>query len=374
MNGATKGPALALPSPVLCAPSQIPDAAHLGRAHLQAVPPEQPAQPSLFSDPIAAPPDAVRMELRRTDALKPHSSLLKQGLSPTNERLLALEKLGAAIFEQPLFITQENVIVDGYARWRIAHRQQRDTLMCQVCQLTEQEALQRILQTHRRPEWLNDFNRVQLALDLEPSLREGARENQSAGGKYKVPSKLTEDRRLDCRKQVAALAGVSTGNVTKVKQLLISAMAKEVTEALRSGEVSIHYVWKLRNLPIGDQKEHLERRLSEKRRSERIRKLLARHGPKPDPIADSLRHLNLGLKGLKNAPRMAAHWKQIDELITALEHQFTIVRSDSDARRQTDRQADTGRQSAPLGQCTDKSCGPRELPESARLPDLCAGG
>ena len=359
------------------AQSQTPEAAHPRRARSQAMPREPPAQQSLFAALAVAPPDASgeaapRMVMRRTDALKPHPSLLKQNRSPTNERLLALEKLGEAIFEQPLLITQENLIVDGYARWRIARQKQRDTMLCLVCQLTEQEALQRILQTHRRPEWLNAFSRVQLALELEPWFRERARANQSAGGKDKVSSKLTEDRRLDCRKQIATLAGVSTGNVTKVKQILESAGAQKLIEALRSDEISIHRAWTLRSLSTSKLESALGYQKFKKRRSERIRKLLARHGPKPDPIVDSLRHLNLGLKGLKNAPRMAAHWKQIDELITALEHEFTIVRSDSDARQADLKQILADNRT--YWDTHDKASGPRELPESARLPDLCARG
>lgn len=124
---------------------QTSGAAHPGKTRLKVTPPQQAAQQSLFAALAVAPPDASyqavpRMVMRATDALKPHPSLLKQDLWPTNERLLALEKLGDAIFEQPLLITQENVIVDGYARWRIAHHQHRDTMLCQVCQLTEQEA------------------------------------------------------------------------------------------------------------------------------------------------------------------------------------------------------------------------------------------
>jgi hypothetical protein len=289
------------------------------------------------------------MVMRRTDALKPHPSLLKQDLWPTKERLLALEKLGKAIFEQPLLITHENVIVDGYARWQIARHQQRDTLLCQVCQLTEQEALQRILQTHHRPEWLNAFSRVQLAFDLEPWFRERARANQSAGGKDKVSSKLTEDRRIDRRKQIAALAGVSTGNVTKVNQMRKSPVALQLIAALRSGEISIHRAWTLRNHSTGELDSALGYLKLRKRSSERIRKLLARHGPKSDPLAASLRHLNLGLKGLKNAPLMTSVWKQIDDLVSAIEQAFSTGRSHIDAR-QTDHQAASGQQSGPLAQ------------------------
>jgi hypothetical protein len=151
---------------------KTPGAAHPGKTRLLATPPEPAAQQSLFAAPAVAPSDAgdeaaSRMAMRSTDSLKPHSSLLKQDLWPTEERLLALEKLGEAIFEQPLLITRDNLIVDGYARLLIARRQQRATLLCIECQLTEQEALQRILQTHCRPQWVNAFSRLQLALDLD---------------------------------------------------------------------------------------------------------------------------------------------------------------------------------------------------------------
>jgi hypothetical protein len=357
---------------------RTPVAARPGKMRLQAMPHEPAAQQSLFGAPDVAPPDmseqaAPRIVMRATDTLKPHPSLLKQHLWPTNERLLKLAEYGNALFEQPLLITHENLIVDGYARWRIARQQQRDTILCQVCQLTEQEALQRILQTNRRPEWLNAFSRVQLALDLEPWFREKARANQSTGGKEKVSSKLTEDRRLDCRKQIANLAGVSTGNVTKVKQIVDSAGALQLIEVLRSGEISIHRAWTLSKLSIREQEADLGSRRSKKLRGERLRKLLARHVPKSDPAYTQLHCLARCLTGLKHLPGMASIGKQIDGLITALEHEFTAGRSRGD-EHQTDYKEDTRRQSEPLGQCTNRTSDPRELPEGARLPDDCTGG
>jgi hypothetical protein len=329
-----------------------------GKAHLVDTVDASVAQESLFAPPAVAPSNlghetAAIMVMRSWDALKPHPSLFKHGLMPTNERLLALEKLGEALFEQPLLITKENLIVDGYARWLIARRQQRAMLRCFECQLTEQEALQRILQTHRRPEWLNAFSRVQLALDLEPWFRTRALANQSAGGKAKGSSKLTEDCRLDCRKQIATITGVSTGNVTKVKQVIRSVGARQLIEALRFNEIKIHFAWMLSKLTFDEQQSALGNRRIKKRANQRLRKLLAKHVPKCDPIADSLHHLNVGLKGLKNAHWMAAHWKQIDNLISVIEQEFSTGRSHSDAHQaysqETDLQADTGRESESLG-------------------------
>jgi len=331
--------------------------------------PQQAAQQSLFDAPAIAPAEACieavpRMVMRRTDDLKPHPSLAKQNLWPTNEQILALDKLGNAIFEQPLLITQENLIVDGYARWRIARQRERDAVLCQVLQLTEQEALQRILQNHCRPDWLNAFSRIQLALDLEPWFQEKARINQSNGGKNKGSSKLTEDRRIDCRKQIAALADVSTGNVTKVKQILDSAGAQRLIEALRPGEISIHRAWTLHTLLNSEQESALGYKKFKKQSGARIRKLLARHIPKSDAHADSLRRLCQCLKELKSANWMANHWKKIDDLLKVIEREFSTFRSDSDAH-QTDHQTDTRGQTEPLEQCAVSTSGPRELSESA---------
>ncbi len=284
---------------------------------------EQPANAGLLI--------AQHLEMRPTESLKPHPSLLKQNLQPTAERILALERVGGSIFEQPLLITDENLIVDGYARWLIAKRTQRSTILCQPCQLTEQEALQRILQTHRRPEWLSSFSRVQLALELESWFRAQARANQSSGGKEKVLSKLTEDRRLNCRKQIAQAAGVSTGNVTKVKQILHSGISRQGIEALRSGEIRIHRGWQLSKLSIREQEAELGNLRIKKRSIARIWRLLSRHNTKNAPQVTLVRHIIRGLTELKNIPWLSQCKKQIDDLIAAIEHQFSTGRSESNA-------------------------------------------
>ncbi len=114
---------------------QTPGTGQPGEPRLPVIAPDPAAQQSLFAAPAVALSDARdqpagRLVMQSTNAPKPHPSLLKQNLRPTEERLLALEKLGEAIFEQPLLITKENLIVDGYARWLIARRQQRSTMWC----------------------------------------------------------------------------------------------------------------------------------------------------------------------------------------------------------------------------------------------------
>lgn len=347
------------------------EAAHPDQMCSLAKPPNSTTQQPLFGLPTAVRSDrsyAVddRLVMRSTATLQQHPSLHKLKLVPSEERLLPLEKCGEAIFEQPVLITHENLIVDGYARWFLARRQHRETLRCFTSQLSQQDALRRILQNQIPQRRLNGYCRIMLALDLEPWFRDRARANQIAGGKWKGSSNLTDDRRLDCCKEIAVAAGVSTGNVTKVKQLLRSRVADEVMEAIRSNEISIHWAWMLCKLPVADQQSTLKKRRSAKRSSQRIRKLLSKNIPISHQIAESLRHLRLGVAGLKNVPSMDGLLNRIDDAITTFEHELPTDRSDTDAH-QTDHSANTDRQSEILRQSTNQASGPRQLLESASL-------
>jgi hypothetical protein len=51
-------------------------------------------------------------------------------------------------------------------------------------EVTEAEALLWLLRKHLPSKGLNAFDRILLALDLEPSFREKARSNQRDGGRY----------------------------------------------------------------------------------------------------------------------------------------------------------------------------------------------
>jgi hypothetical protein len=98
-------------------------------------------------------PSVDRIVMRRTDSLNPHPSLADRGLLPSIERLQQLEKHPHALFKDPLLITKGSIIVDGHARWLSARHLQVMTLPCIECDLSEQEALERILQTQRHTQW-----------------------------------------------------------------------------------------------------------------------------------------------------------------------------------------------------------------------------
>ena len=141
-------------------------------------------------------------------------------------------------------------------------------------------------------EGLNAFCRILLALDLEPWFREQARVNQSAGGRIKGSSKLTEAERVDVRSEIAAAAGVSLGNVTKVKQVMATA-CPELQDALRNGEVSIHRAWLWREMSSENQRRALMLYRGEKGVRKTIRRLISKHMSKNPVSAESL-----GIAGL----------------------------------------------------------------------------
>jgi hypothetical protein len=178
----------------------------------------------------------------RVDELRPHPSYVRHQIAVPVPQLSPLVELGELVFLEPILITQDRTILDGYARWMLARRQGRQTLPCFEFDLPEAEALHWLLQKHRRSEGLNAFSRIIIAQELEPWLREKARSNKQAGGQQKGSSNLTEADKLDVRSEIAAVAGVSTGNVSKVKQLLLHAQPA-LLQALREGEVSIHRAW-----------------------------------------------------------------------------------------------------------------------------------
>jgi hypothetical protein len=232
----------------------------------------------------------------RLDELHPHSSYVQHHLTVSVCKLSALAERGDLAFREPLVITRDHTIVDGYARWELARLQGRATLPCIEYELTESEALHWLLQRHRRSDGLNAFTRILLALDLEADLKEKARSNQQAGGQNKGSSKLTEAERLDVRREIAAAAGVSVGNVSKVKQLQVTAHP-ELLQALRSGEISIHRAWRWSKAPPEKQREELRLYQSDIKKS--IRLLLSQHGSKGLPTVSDIGNLAKQLSALE---------------------------------------------------------------------------
>jgi len=252
------------------------------------VAPWEEATADIHSAEEAAPTPSFqsRMTERRVDHLHPHPAYVRHHLGISASKLSALLEVGKFAFREPLVITSAGTIIDGRARWELARRKGRAVLPCIEYVLSEEEALQWLIQGHGRSDHLNAFCRILLALELEPWLTEQIRSHQKAGGENKGSSKLTEADRLDVRSRIAAVAGASTGNVTKVKQL-ISAGDPEILEALRHGEIAIHRAWLCRAMPLQEQRRLLLSYRGEKGVGKTIRGLLRKHVSKPpaNPVA-----------------------------------------------------------------------------------------
>ncbi|MBZ5549483.1 MAG: hypothetical protein LAO22_16240 [Acidobacteriia bacterium] len=219
----------------------------------------------------------------RVKEVRPHPSYLRHQLTVPTAELSAFAEQGDEAFREVLVITRDRFVIDGYAVLESARQQGRPTLICIELDLNEAEGLQWLLWKSRRSNGLNAFSRILLALDLEPGLKEKARSNQRAGGQNQGSSKLTEGKRLDVRSEVARAAGVSAGNVTKVKQLMKTQNSK-LGEALRANQISIHKAWQWRQLSPEGQLRELELYLGQRGTNKVIRRLIKRHVSKRSPI------------------------------------------------------------------------------------------
>ena len=199
----------------------------------------------------------------------------------------------------PVVISQDQIVLDGYAQWELARLQGRLTIPCLEYELGEEEALRRLVQSHRRSQGLNDFARILLALDLEPWLQERARSNQRTGGQIKGSSTLAKAPRLDVRSEIAAAAGVSTGNVTKVKQL-VQAAHPNILQTLRLGEISIHRAWQWIPLSPAEQRAALQQFHSQRGVRKVIRGLVNRHRQKEPSISADTTDLVRLLRALES--------------------------------------------------------------------------
>jgi hypothetical protein len=96
----------------------------------------------------------------RVDELRPHPGYLRARITVPASRLSPLTGPDNPLFREPLHITRERTILDGYARWDLAQRMAVPTLSCIEYDLSEEEALLWIIRKHQRSDGLNAFCRV----------------------------------------------------------------------------------------------------------------------------------------------------------------------------------------------------------------------
>lgn len=244
----------------------------------------------------------------RLDELHPHPSYVRHRLSVSASQLSTLATVNDRAFRDPIVITQNHTIIDGYARWELAKRRRRATILCIQCQMTDEEALETLIRHHCRLSGLNDFCRILLALDLEPALGEAARANQQLGGQIKGSSNLTEAQRHDVRQEVAKTAGVSVGNVTKAKEIIAKAVP-ELIQALKNGKIRTHRAWLWHELTPEEQREEL-----------RLYRL--NRGLKQPVKALAIKHRANGIPGARYLLSMSSFGPLLQRLSSLLSSEF----------------------------------------------------
>jgi hypothetical protein len=255
---------------------------------------------------------------RHIDTLLAHPGFTKHTLGYSTQEISALSERGESAYLNPLTITQDGYVVEGYAVWQLAKFQRRATVPCIIREMSEEVALLHLIEKNRGSKGINDFVRILLALELEPWFRTRAKSNQRIGGKAKGSSQLTEADRLDVRVEIARAAGVSVGNVSKVKQLLRDAIP-ELHNALRVGEIRISRAaaW-ARNSAAGQ-----HRRLADHRASlgihRTINTLLKKHEGRQPSICGGLRDVQRGLKKLQNEDCLSPLREPLSQVIRGID-------------------------------------------------------
>lgn len=256
-------------------------------------------QPRDASFPRASAPAGV-LVMRPLGELRKHPAYTELNLSVSSTQLAALEDLGDFSFEDPLLITREGIIIDGYARRELAERQGVSTLCCVEFDVDEDEALRRILNHHRRSSGWNDYNRIRMASELRTVARKRAYANQQAGGRLKGSSNLTKAEKVSVRREISNAAGVSEGSVTKVDQLGV--VHPELLAALQSGEIRIHRAWLWRTLTQAQQREQLRLQRLKRDLREKAKTLISKHRVEMSDPSVTISDLNYVAKRLSALP------------------------------------------------------------------------
>jgi hypothetical protein len=275
----------------------------------------------VLKSPASTPDDreVATIEVRRVADLVPHPAVLKHKSAHSIQELSILSERGEAAFADPIAVTHENVIVEGYAIWQLATLQNRETLTCIVRPMDQEAALLYLLSRNRGSKGICDFARVLLALELEPWFRERAKSNQRFGGREKGSTHLTEADRLDVRIEVARAAGVSAGNVSKVKKILQSGIPA-IYDALLAGDIRINRAATWARQPQSIQ----ARRLLDFRNGHGIHrtiaKLLRKHEIGHPTLCCGLRELEQGLRKLHSDPILSFLVADLLSLINRIDH------------------------------------------------------
>jgi hypothetical protein len=145
--------------------------------------------------------------VRFPEQLRRHRALEGLGWTGAIDEFNNAARLTNPSVTEPILITANGTILAGFGRWRLALFEGKRELNCIEYPLSDDESLQFILTYHQSRGGWNDFVRIRLALELEPSLQQKALDNMRAGGKYKGLANLPKAQPIDVRREIAHIAG-----------------------------------------------------------------------------------------------------------------------------------------------------------------------
>lgn len=211
--------------------------------------------------------------------------------------------------EEPIFVTQTGLILSGFGRWRFAASRRLKQIECVEYSLTDENALHFMLSLQRRRNAWNPFVRIRLALQLEKTLQQRALTNMQTGGKYKASATLPKAAQIDVREQIAAVAGVGSRNVSKVKEILEVAHPR-IKDELLNGSISINRAHLLCRLPLRAQLEALTEEYCTRAASEVEEGLFPRYGKDKPVIAATAVLDRLQQQELQQPGSVSVHFSQ----------------------------------------------------------------
>lgn len=224
--------------------------------------------------------------------LDPHTLLVKCGIRPSAIRLSAIAESSDPSNLDPIYITRDDKILKGQEECEFARMMNIEKVLCLEYDLDEEGQILWILEHNRKTPYLNDSLRIEMALELKPIHREHAHNHMQSGGALKGSMNLAQSERIDCRKKIAAAAGVADSQVSKFEELLEKGNP-ELLEALRNGEVKINraYCWLRLGVPLTDQLAQHRALLGT---SKAVDLLLRRHQSKPQATKEILDPRRIG--------------------------------------------------------------------------------
>jgi len=255
-------------------------------------------------NPTAMSRSEWRPVVRSPEQLRLHPALEELGWTGVIDEFNDAARLKDQSVPEPILITTNGTILAGFGRWRSAVFDGRHEINCIEYPLHEincmeyplgdDEALQFIISHHQPQRAWNAFIRIRLALKLQLSFQQRARDNMRAGGKCKGSANLPEAQHIDVLEEIANIAAVCPRNVSNVKTILEVAHPRLI-EALQDGTLTINRAIQFCKLPRAEQLEQFIRDSEERATNKVIRRCIAR--PKEEKISpdvvtvlDALQH------------------------------------------------------------------------------------